>query len=55
MKRQPPIKNVKNKRLGVAMILLGVTTIFIENDATVCLWMLMLGIPLLVAKENWVS
>ena len=45
---------IKNKVFGLISILLGELTIPIEWDATFFLFMLMLGISLFVARENWV-
>lgn len=45
---------IKNKVFGLISILLGALTIPIEWDATFFLFMLMLGISLFVARENWV-
>ena len=49
------IKNVKNKRMAVALILLGLCSIFIEMDITFFVFSLILGLPLFFAKENWVE
>ena len=45
---------IKNNVFGLISILLGALTIPIEWDATFFLFMLMLGISLFVARENWV-
>ena len=45
---------IKNKVFGLISIVLGALTIPIEWDATFFLFMLMLGISLFVARENWV-
>lgn len=45
---------IKNKVFGLISILLGALTIPIEWDATFFLFMLMLGISLFAARENWV-
>lgn len=49
------IKNVNNKRMAVALILLGLCSIFIEMDATFFVITLMFGLPLFFARENWIS
>lgn len=45
---------IKNKIYGIIFIVLGALTVPIEWDATFFLFMLMLGISLFVARENWV-
>ena len=44
---------IKNKVVGLISIVLGALTVPIEWDATFFLFMLMLGISLFVARENW--
>lgn len=45
---------IKNKIYGIIFIMIGALTVPIEWDATFFLFTLMLGIPLLVARENWI-
>ena len=44
---------IKNKVVGLISIVLGALTVPIEWDATFFLFMLMFGISLFVARENW--
>ena len=43
---------IKNKIYGITFIVLGALTILIEWDATFFLFTLMLGVLLLVSREN---
>lgn len=45
---------IKNKIYGIIFIMIGALTVPIEWDATFFLFTLMLGIPLFVARENWI-
>lgn len=45
-------KTWKNKLIAIAMIGVGAIPAAIYNDGTVLVFMLMLGIPLFLTKEN---
>lgn len=45
-------KNFKNKIYGLGVISAGIASIFISNDATIFVMGLMVGLPILFAKEN---
>ena len=46
-------KTYKNKLLAIVILLLGVLSVGIENDATFLVFTLIFAIPLFLAKENW--
>lgn len=46
-------KTYKNKLLAIALMLLGVLSVGIENDGTFLLFVLIFAIPLFLAKDNW--
>lgn len=45
-------KTWKNKLISIGMIGAGIISASIENDGTVLVLMLMLGVPLFLTKEN---
>ena len=45
---------LKNKIWGSIIILVGVASVFIEQDATFLILSLVFGLPLLFARENWI-
>lgn len=47
-------KLLKNKIYAVVLILLGVVPILTDGDGTFFIFTLMLGIPLFLAKANWI-
>lgn len=48
------MKTLKNKLYGTALILAGViATAVSEGDATALVFLSCFGVPLLLAKENW--
>lgn len=46
------MKTLKNKIVGFLMILFGVIVMSISKDGTALLFLLMLGIPMIFAKED---
>lgn len=46
---------IKNKIFSLMFIGIGALSIPIEYDGTFFIFTLMLGIPLFLAKENWIS
>lgn len=46
-------KTYKNKLVAIALLLLGVLSVGIENDATFLVFTLIFAIPLFLAKEDW--
>lgn len=46
---------LKNKIYGSLLIFLGFLTIFIDYTATAFVLLLVFGIPLFFAKENWID
>lgn len=51
MKKKKP-STIKNKFWAAIFIAIGVLSIFIENDATAFVFVLIFVVPLLLAKEN---
>lgn len=45
---------IKNKVYSAVLISLGAITVPIESDATAFIFLLMIGVPLFFAKENWI-
>lgn len=45
-------RTYKNKLCAIALIIIGFLPIYIENDATVLVVSLMIGIPLFFSKQN---
>lgn len=45
---------LRNKLYSLILITVGALSILIEYDATFFVFTLMLGIPLFLAKENWI-
>lgn len=45
---------LRNKLYSLILITVGARSILIEYDATFFVFTLMLGIPLFLAKENWI-
>jgi len=46
---------IKNKIYSLVLILIGVVPILINQDGTFFIFALMLGVPLFLAKENWIT
>ena len=46
---------LKNKLYALLLIIIGALSIPIEYDGTFFILTLMLGLPLLFAKENWIT
>ncbi len=46
---------IKNKIWAICILLLGIATICIDNDATVFVLLLPIGMTLFFARENWVN
>lgn len=44
-----------NKIVAVVLILIGVFSVYIAKDITFLITTLMMGIPLFVAKENYIG
>lgn len=47
-------KTYKNKLMAIALLLLGVLSVGIENDATFLGFTLIFAIPLFFEKDNWI-
>lgn len=45
---------LKNKLYSVALISLGALSVPIDYDATAFVFLLMIGLTLFFAKENWI-
>jgi hypothetical protein len=45
--------NIINKIVAIVLILTGMTPLILDGDATCLVFMLMLGIPLFFAKEEY--
>ena len=45
---------LRNKVYSLLFMTLGALSVLIEYDATFFVFTLMLGIPLFLAKENWI-
>lgn len=48
-------KTLKNKLYSIALVSLGALSVPIDGDATAFVLLLMLGIPLFFAKENYIK
>lgn len=48
-------RTYKNKLCALALIILGLLTVFIEYDATFFIVTLLIGIPLFLEKENQIG
>jgi hypothetical protein len=46
---------VRNKLYSLILILIGVVSILIDQDATFFIFALVLGLHLFFAKENWIT
>lgn len=51
MKRE----TLKNKICSLAIILLGLLSTRIDGDCTLFIFTIMLGVPLFLAKKNWIG
>lgn len=45
-------KTLKNKLLAIVFMAIGVASIFLENDGTVCLFIFVLAVPMFFAKKD---
>lgn len=45
-------RTYKNKLCALALIIVGIGPIYLENDATFMIFALLIGIPLFFAKQN---
>lgn len=45
-------RTYKNKLCALALIIVGIGPIYLENDATFMIFALLIGIPLSFAKQN---
>lgn len=48
------MKTLKNKLYATVLIILGWLSTLIDGDATAFVFLLMIGVPLFFAKENWI-
>lgn len=48
-------KLIKNKLVAILLMIIGLLTTIVSKDATVLLFMAMIGISLIFAKENYIS
>jgi hypothetical protein len=46
---------IRNKIYSLVLILIGVAPILIDQDSTLFIFSLMIGVPLFFAKENWIT
>lgn len=49
------MKTLKNKIMAVCLMLLGWLSSKIDGDGTFFIFTLIIGIPLLFAKKNWID
>lgn len=45
-------RTYKNKLCALALIIIGIGPIYLENDATFMIFALLIGLPLFFAKQN---
>ena len=46
---------IKNKLVALALFALGYASVALTNDFTFMLFVFLVGIPLLIAKKNYIS
>lgn len=49
------METLKNKICAIALLICGGISIFIEGDATVFIFMLIIAIPMFLSKKNWID
>lgn len=49
------MKTLKNKLWATILLVLGYITLLISNDATAMIFLMIIAVPLLFAKENWIN
>ena len=47
-------KLVKNKICSLLLITLGALSVPLDHDATSFIFLLIIGVPMFLAKENWI-
>lgn len=48
-------KLIKNKMTAITLIALGLMASLIGKDSTALMFLLIIGVPLFFAKENWIN
>jgi hypothetical protein len=48
-------KTTQNKIHALILILIGLVPIWLDNDATAFVFLLIFAVPLFFAKENWIE